>query len=213
MRGQLYHGHANATALFSSPVVSALGSELNDPGSSPGWCKALCPWDVWEKKKCPQDPNFLGHIYDGKKGRISRVQKESSSLMPQILQLNIEKVWNSKLTLELTCSFCNLLTNAPFKCYLLSWKFTWVMTKLKPWQQCTLSYTRKTLLFMFPNCHVNFHSCYFMTRKLTPGIQEVNSQPVYLPDGMVQMVHSFSGSAARWVCTCCGSNLVLNFSN
>ena len=50
MRGQLYRGHANATALFSSPVVSALGSELNNPGSSPGWCKALCPWDVWEKK-------------------------------------------------------------------------------------------------------------------------------------------------------------------
>ena len=24
MRGQLYHGHANATALFSSPLVSAL---------------------------------------------------------------------------------------------------------------------------------------------------------------------------------------------
>ena len=50
MRGQLYHGHANATALSSSPVVSALGSELDDPGSSPGWGKALCPWDVWEKK-------------------------------------------------------------------------------------------------------------------------------------------------------------------
>ena len=31
MRGQLYRGHANATALFSSPVVSALGSELEDP--------------------------------------------------------------------------------------------------------------------------------------------------------------------------------------
>ena len=37
MRGQLYHGHANATALFSSPVVSALGSESDDLGSSPGW--------------------------------------------------------------------------------------------------------------------------------------------------------------------------------
>ena len=43
MRGQLYHGHANAMALSSSPVVSALGSELDDPGSSPGWGKALCP--------------------------------------------------------------------------------------------------------------------------------------------------------------------------
>ena len=44
MRGQLYHGHA------SSPVVSTLGSESDYPGSSPG--KALCPWDVREKKKC-----------------------------------------------------------------------------------------------------------------------------------------------------------------
>ena len=50
MRGQLYRGHANATALSSSPVVSALGSELDDPGSSPGRGKALCPWDVREKK-------------------------------------------------------------------------------------------------------------------------------------------------------------------
>ena len=50
MRGQLSCRHANATALFSSPVVSVLGSELDDLGSSPGWGKALCPWDVWEKK-------------------------------------------------------------------------------------------------------------------------------------------------------------------
>ena len=41
MRGQLYRGHANATALSSSPVVSALGSELDDPGSIPGQGKAL----------------------------------------------------------------------------------------------------------------------------------------------------------------------------
>ena len=46
MRGQLYRGHANATALFSSPV----GSELDDPGSSPSRGKALCPWDVREEK-------------------------------------------------------------------------------------------------------------------------------------------------------------------
>ena len=51
MRGQLYRGHANATALSSSPVVSALGSESDDPSSNPGWGKALCPWDVREKKK------------------------------------------------------------------------------------------------------------------------------------------------------------------
>ena len=50
MRGQLYCGHANATALSSSPVVSALGFELDDPGSSPRRGKALCPWDVWGKK-------------------------------------------------------------------------------------------------------------------------------------------------------------------
>ena len=43
MRGQLYRGHANATALFSSPVVSALGSESDDSSSSPGRGKALCP--------------------------------------------------------------------------------------------------------------------------------------------------------------------------
>ena len=43
MRGQLYRGHANATALSSSPVVSALGSESDNPGSSPGQGKALWP--------------------------------------------------------------------------------------------------------------------------------------------------------------------------
>ena len=42
-RGQLYRGHVNATALVCSPVVSALGLESDDPGSSPGRCKALCP--------------------------------------------------------------------------------------------------------------------------------------------------------------------------
>ena len=50
MHGQLYHGHANAMVLSSSPVVSAPGSESDNPGSSPGWGKALCPWDVWGKK-------------------------------------------------------------------------------------------------------------------------------------------------------------------
>ena len=52
MRGQLYRRHANATALSSSPVISALGSESDDPGSGPGRGKALCPWDVRGKKKC-----------------------------------------------------------------------------------------------------------------------------------------------------------------
>ena len=42
MRGQLYREHINATALSSSLVVSALGSESDDPGSSPGRGKASC---------------------------------------------------------------------------------------------------------------------------------------------------------------------------
>ena len=50
MRGQLYHRHANAMALSSSPVVSVLGSELDDLGSSLGWGKALCSWDVRGRK-------------------------------------------------------------------------------------------------------------------------------------------------------------------
>ena len=33
MRGQLYRGHANAMALSSSPVVSALGPSSDDPGN------------------------------------------------------------------------------------------------------------------------------------------------------------------------------------
>ena len=47
--GQLYRRHANTTALSSSPVVSALGSESDDPGSSPGQGKVFCPWDMQEK--------------------------------------------------------------------------------------------------------------------------------------------------------------------
>ena len=50
MRGQIYRGHASATALFSTSVVSALGSKSNHPGSSPSRGKALCLWDVREKK-------------------------------------------------------------------------------------------------------------------------------------------------------------------
>ena len=36
MHGQLYHRHTNATALSSTLVVSVLGSESDNPGSSPG---------------------------------------------------------------------------------------------------------------------------------------------------------------------------------
>ena len=43
IRGHLYRGQANTTALFSSPVVSALGSESDDSVSSPGRGKVLCP--------------------------------------------------------------------------------------------------------------------------------------------------------------------------
>ena len=49
-RGQLYCRHANTMALSSSPVVSALGSESDDLGSSSGQGKVLCPWDMQEKK-------------------------------------------------------------------------------------------------------------------------------------------------------------------
>ena len=60
MRGQLYRGHADATVLFSSPVVSALGSELDDPGSSPGHGKALCPNETCRKKKSVSSAFRLG---------------------------------------------------------------------------------------------------------------------------------------------------------
>lgn len=50
MCSQLNRGHANATALSSSAGVSALGSKSDDLGSSPGWGKLLCPWDMQEKK-------------------------------------------------------------------------------------------------------------------------------------------------------------------
>ena len=41
MRRQVYREHANDTALFNSPEVSALGSESDNPVSSPGRDK-LC---------------------------------------------------------------------------------------------------------------------------------------------------------------------------
>ena len=44
MHGQLYREHTNVTALFSSPVVSALGSESNNlrVEQPPGRGKVLC---------------------------------------------------------------------------------------------------------------------------------------------------------------------------
>ena len=47
MCGQLFCGHANATALFSSPVVSALGSELDDLARA-----RCCALETCRKKKC-----------------------------------------------------------------------------------------------------------------------------------------------------------------
>ena len=47
MRGQLYRRHANATALSSSSVVSALGSESDDPALVLARARR---WDVREKK-------------------------------------------------------------------------------------------------------------------------------------------------------------------
>ena len=35
---------------IAGTAVSAQGSESDDPGSSPGRGKVLCPWDVREKK-------------------------------------------------------------------------------------------------------------------------------------------------------------------
>ena len=59
MRGQLYSGHPNDTAWSCSPMVIALGSESDDLGSSPGQGKALCPWDVQEKKMQAQLLGFM----------------------------------------------------------------------------------------------------------------------------------------------------------
>ena len=50
MHGQLYHGHANASALSSIPVVSAVGSESDNLGSSPGWGKGVVPLRCVGKK-------------------------------------------------------------------------------------------------------------------------------------------------------------------
>ena len=50
MRGQLYRGHANASALSSIPVVSAVGSESDNLGSSPGWGKGVVPLRCVGKK-------------------------------------------------------------------------------------------------------------------------------------------------------------------
>ena len=65
MCGQLCCGLANAMALSSSPVVSALSSESDNPGSSPGQGKALSPWDVQEKKMWAPLLGLAKSIYYG----------------------------------------------------------------------------------------------------------------------------------------------------
>ena len=58
MRGQLYRGHAKATALSSSPVVSALGSESDDP--CPGRGQGVVPLRHAGKKKKASSAFRLG---------------------------------------------------------------------------------------------------------------------------------------------------------
>ena len=51
MCSQLYRRHANATALSSSPVASALGSESDNPGLVLAGARH---WDVQGKKRKKQ---------------------------------------------------------------------------------------------------------------------------------------------------------------
>ena len=86
MRGQLYRGRANATALFSSSVVSALGCESDDPGSNPGPDKALCPWDVRGKKM--QAPllrlaKSIYYISSFSGVRVTPKSRNKASVVPQ----------------------------------------------------------------------------------------------------------------------------------
>ena len=75
--------------LSSSSVVSTLGSELDDLGSSPGWGKALCPWDVREKKMWALLLGLAKSIYYWCLLKIyiqeSHIQSESSHLLHSFL--------------------------------------------------------------------------------------------------------------------------------
>ena len=75
MLGQLYRGYANATALSSSPVVSALGSESDNPGSSPSRGKALCPRDVRKKKKKKKEKKKKGKYPESQWERAIKIIK------------------------------------------------------------------------------------------------------------------------------------------
>ena len=100
MRGQLYCGHANTTALSSSPVVSALSSESDNPGSSPGRGKALCPWDVRKKK-------VLALLLD--------LAKSIYYLISQCFFFSLILAPTNQL--QLLSSFCQRLENCPVKIF------------------------------------------------------------------------------------------------
>ena len=79
MRGQLYRGHTNATALSSSLVVSALSSESDDPGSSPNRGKALRPKGFREKKCELRFQAWLNlYIIDNSSNNTSDVDKDEN---------------------------------------------------------------------------------------------------------------------------------------
>ena len=64
MRGQLYRRHAKAMVSSSSPVVNALGSKLDDLGSSLDQGKALCMCEDLHEKKMRAPPlGFAKSIY------------------------------------------------------------------------------------------------------------------------------------------------------
>ena len=56
MCGQLYRRHTKATASSSSPVANALGSKLDDLGSSLGQGKELCVCEDLHEKKMQAAP-------------------------------------------------------------------------------------------------------------------------------------------------------------
>ena len=106
MRGQLYRGHANSTALSHSPVVSALGSESDDPGSSPGRGKALCPWDVREKKMRAPLLGLAKSIYY-KTNRFNVIVRTCSMIDQRIRQNWVRK--SVKHEANVATTFCRHL--------------------------------------------------------------------------------------------------------
>ena len=106
MRGQLYRGHANSTALSHSLVVSALGSESDDLGSSPGRGKALCPWDVREKKMRAPLLGLAKSIYY-KTNRFNVIVRTCSMIDQRIRQNRVRK--SVKHEAHVATTFCRHL--------------------------------------------------------------------------------------------------------